>query len=182
MSRLTYDNRVQIRQLLDLGISAVDIAKELGVHHSSIYSELKRGGGASSYDPERAQQIAEQNRKKQNNFPIEEHMFDDHELARCVSGLILEDGLNIQQVVHWLETEGRDRFRRVPRSRATVAAAIDRGEIPGVTRETLRTKVVRLYSGDLLHIPQWVIEELGLCDGDEFSIEVNEREIILKKV
>ena len=180
IARLTYENRIRIRELLDVGLSAPEIAREIGVHHSSVYDELKRGGGASSYDQERAQKITQRNREKQNNLPLVAEIFEDQSLAKYVSALMLDDGLNAQQVVRWLQNEEPGRFQRVPKSHNTILAAIDRGLIPGVTRDTLKTKTVRLYSGDLLHVPQWVIRELGLCDGDELSIEVSGDTIILR--
>ena len=63
----------------------------------------------------------------------------------CGRFLILEDGLNVQQVIRWLQEERPERFQRLPKSRNTVFAAIDHGLIPGVTRDTLKTKTVRLF-------------------------------------
>ena len=89
--------------------------------------------------------------------------------------------MKVQQVIRWLQQERPERFKRLPKSRNTIFAAIDSGLIPGVTRDTLKTRTVRLFSGDLVHIPQWVIRQLELCDGDEFSIELRGAAIILKK-
>lgn len=163
-----------------MGLSVPEIAREIGVHHNTIYQELKRCGGASQYDPDVAQTDAEEKRKNQNNFPPDRQIFEDTELSQRVSDLILEEGLNIQQVIDWLQAEDAGRFQRLPKSRNTIFAAIDSGLIPGVSRETLKTRTVKLFSGDLVHIPQWVIRELGLHDGDVFTIEVTEQSIILK--
>lgn len=178
---MTYENRRRIKELLDMGFSVPEIAKKIGVHHDTIYKELDRCGGASQYDPDMAQTDAEKKRKNQNNFPSDRQIFKDAELSQRVSDLILEEGLNIQQVIDWLQTEDAGRFRRLPKSRNTIFAAIDGGLIPGVTRETLKTRTVKLFSGDLVHIPQWVIRELGLHDGDELALAVTEESIILKK-
>lgn len=178
---MKYENRRRIRELLDAGFSVPEIAHEIGVHHDTIYKELDRCGTAAQYDPDAAEAQATENRKKQNNFPKKAKMFEDAALAQCVSDLILEDGLNIQQVVDRLQAEDAGHFKRLPKSRNTIFAAIDGGLIPGVTRETLKTRTVKLFSGDLVHIPQWVIRELGLHDGDELALAVTEESIILKK-
>lgn len=180
--RLTYENRKRIKYLLDAGFSVPEIAREIGVHHDTIYQELKRCGSAAQYDPDAAEAQAAQGRKRQNNLPAEGTIFsEDADLARLVSALILDDGMNVQQVIRWLQQERPERFKRLPKSRNTIFAAIDSGLIPGVTRDTLKTRTVRLFSGDLVHIPQWVIRQLELCDGDEFSIELRGAAIILKK-
>lgn len=177
---MTYENRLRIKELLDMGLSVPDIAREIGVHHETIYQELKRCE-PGQYDPESAQTDAGAKSKRQNNFPSDGQMFENRALAKCVADLILEDGLNVQQVIRWLQEERPERFQRLPKSRNTVFAAIDHGLIPGVTRDTLKTKTVRLFSSDLIHIPRWVIRQLNLHDGDEFCIEVNIESIILKK-
>lgn len=164
-----------------MGLSVPEIAREIGVHHDTIYQELKRCGDATHYDPDAAEAHAAQKRKRQNNFAPDRQIFEDTELSQRVSDLILEEGLNIQQVIDWLQAEDVGHFRRLPKSRNTIFAAIDSGLIPGVSRETLKTRTVKLFSGDLVHIPQWVIRELGLRDGDVFTIEVTEQSIILKK-
>ena len=163
-----------------MGLSAPNIAREIGVHHDTIYQELKRCK-PGQYDPESAQADAVKKSKGQNNFPSDGQMFEDQALAKCVADLILEDGLNVQQVIRWLQEDMSERFQRLPKSRNTIFAAIDHGLIPGVTRDTLKTKTVRLFSRDLIHIPRWVIRQLDLHDGDEFCIEVNRESIILKK-
>lgn len=178
---MTYKNRLRIKELLDMGLSAPQIAREVGVHHDTIYQELKRCGDAAHYDPDAAEAQAAQKRKRQNNFAPDGQLFEDAELSQRVSDLILEDGLNIQQVIDWLQAEDTGRFKRLPKSRNTIFAAIDSGLIPGVTRESLKTRTVKLFSGDLVHIPQWVIRELGLQDGDVFTIEVTEQSITLKR-
>lgn len=178
---MTYENRLRIKELLDMGFTAPEIAREIGVHHDTIYQELKRCGSVAQYDADLAQAQAAQKRKKQNNFPPDRKMFEDAVLAQSVADLILSDGLNIQQVVDRLQAENAGRFKRLPKTRNTIFAAIDDGLIPGVTRETLKTRTIRLFSGDLVHIPQWVIRQLELRDGDEFSIELRGSEIILKK-
>lgn len=185
MALLHYKNRLRIRELLNAGLSPPEIARQIGVHHSTIYSELVRGGGKpeskwAEYDPELSQQISKRNAKKKNNFPEKKSVFaENRSLAEAVSDLVLSDGKSIQQVIAWLKEQPPDRFGPVP-SRNTLINAVEKGLIPGVTREDLRIRAVTLFSGDLLHIPAWVVKKTGLRDGDVFSISVTEDEIVLK--
>ena len=171
--RLTYENRERIKSLLNAGLSVPGIAQDIGVCPDTVYKEIARCGVSGQYDPAEAQAMADAARKRQNNLPKKGALFaEDTELARLVSELIRNEGMNVQQVVEWLQNESPERFARLPKSRNTIFAAIDSGLIPGVTRDTLKTRTVRLYCEDLLHLPQWVIRELDLHTGDEFSIEV----------
>lgn len=49
--RMSYEDRVKIKEMLQAGNSAIRIAREIGVHKSTIYRELERGGGKDSYEP-----------------------------------------------------------------------------------------------------------------------------------
>lgn len=158
------------------------IAGDVGVHHDTIYKELRRCGAAERYDPDTAQADADKKRKNQNNFPPDSQIFGDAALAQRVSDLILKDGLNVQQVIESLQEEDSGSFRRLPKSKNTIFSAIDNGLIPGVTREALKPKTVKILSDNLLHIPQWAMQELGLRGGDVFSITVTERGIVLEKL
>lgn len=54
-TQLTYEQRVQIKQMLDQGISKRLIAETIGVHHSTVYREIERGTVNETYDPEYAE-------------------------------------------------------------------------------------------------------------------------------
>lgn len=187
MARLTHKDRRRIRALLDTNCSPSDIAVQVKCNTQTIYDEVKRGGGTRAghwqeYDPEKAQCYAEKKRKKLGkNLPAKNPIFNDEALARYISELILREGLNVQQVIRRLEEAPPPQFSRLPKSRNTIFAAIDAGLIPDVTRETLQTKTVRIFSNDQLHIPQWVIKRLSLQNGDCFSIDVTENTIVLTK-
>lgn len=69
---ITWENRLKIEALYNAGISAIDIAKQLGFHHSTIYRELERGRTirrnydwteSEIYSPDLAQQKADKNKK-----------------------------------------------------------------------------------------------------------------------
>ncbi len=187
MARLTHKDRMRIRTLLDTNCSLSDIAAQVKCNTQTIYDEVKRGGGTRAgrwqeYDPEKAQCYAEKNRKESGkNLPAKDPIFNDEALAQYISELILQEGLNVQQVIRCLEENPPSRFARLPKSRNTIFAAIDAGLIPGVTRETLQTKTVQIYCNDIIHIPQWVIRRLSLQNGDCFSIDVTENTIVLTK-
>lgn len=72
-SHLTWEKRLQIEALYAAGIKVVDIAAQLGVHHTTIYRELKRGKVTQRnsdwteriiYSPNLAQDIHDTNRKE----------------------------------------------------------------------------------------------------------------------
>ncbi len=187
MARLTHKDRKHIRALLDANYSLPDIAVQVKCNTQTIYDEVKRGGGTKAgrwqeYDPEKAQSYAAEHRKASGkNLPAKDPIFNDAALAQYISELILEKGLNVQQVIRYLEESPPPQFTRLPKSRNTIFAAIDAGLIPGVTRETLQTKTVQIYCNDILHIPQWVIRKLSLQNGDCFSIDATENTIVLTK-
>ncbi len=62
MKKMSYDDRLCIAKMLKEGYPITEIAKEIGVHRVSIYTELKRGGssckkedGYKGYNPDVAQ-------------------------------------------------------------------------------------------------------------------------------
>ena len=67
--RLTYENRLRIKELLDMGLSVPDIAREIGVHHETIYQELKRCE-PGQYDPEKCPGRCRSKVKKAKQFSI----------------------------------------------------------------------------------------------------------------
>lgn len=49
---LTYEQRLKIKQGIDLGLSKKVIAKQTGVHSSTVYREIDRGTHDGRYDPD----------------------------------------------------------------------------------------------------------------------------------
>lgn len=47
--RLTYEDRCQIAALLKRGISKAAVARDIGVHRSTISREIRRNGGKTGY-------------------------------------------------------------------------------------------------------------------------------------
>src|ERR1700743_252428 len=58
--RLTYEDRCQIAALLKRGISKAAIARDLGVHRSTVGREIRRHGGQTGYYYHWAQSRAEE--------------------------------------------------------------------------------------------------------------------------
>lgn len=53
--RMSYADRVKIKQMIESGIKAINIAEAIGVHRATMYREIERGGGKDAYDPDVAQ-------------------------------------------------------------------------------------------------------------------------------
>lgn len=63
-TQLTYEQRYQIKALLEMGHKQTQIAGCLGVHKSTISREILRNRGQRGYRPKQAHQFAVQRRKK----------------------------------------------------------------------------------------------------------------------
>jgi len=61
--QLTQTQRYQIYARHDLGMSRRQIARELGIHNSTVSRELRRNATDSGYDPERAQSCSDHRRR-----------------------------------------------------------------------------------------------------------------------
>ena len=62
--QLAYEQRYQISFMLKMGFSQTDIAKEVGVHRSTISRELHRNQGRRGYRPKQAHRFALSRRNK----------------------------------------------------------------------------------------------------------------------
>ncbi|WP_108448915.1 helix-turn-helix domain-containing protein [Halomonas sp. BN3-1] len=61
--QLTQSQRYQIYARHNLGMSRHQIARELGIHSSTISHELRHNATTSGYDPERAQSRSDHRRR-----------------------------------------------------------------------------------------------------------------------
>lgn len=173
---LAYEDRVKIKTMLDGGHSKQEVADALHVHLNTIYNELRRGAnGAAGYDPDYSeQQYREILRAKGAERIISEP------LAQYISQLILQEGLSLLEVMDKLKEEKPCEV--CPSSVNTIYSAIDAGLIPGVTRNTLATKTITMFSDGQLRIPKWIREQLKLHDGMSFEVKVNKNgSITLRK-
>jgi len=67
-SQLTQDQRYQIYAFLKVNLSMADIAKEIGVHKSTISREIRRNKGKKGYRPKQANIKACTRRSEANKF------------------------------------------------------------------------------------------------------------------
>ena len=94
-TQLTQEQRYQIYALLKMGHLQVEIAKVIGVHKSTINSELSRNRGLKGYRPKQAHQFA-LNRRKKVRYQIEASIWI------LIEALIRQDW-SPEQVSDWLK-------------------------------------------------------------------------------
>lgn len=173
--QLNYEQRLEIKRLLDAKVSVRTIASNIGVHHSSIYREIDRGMVNGIYNPEYAEKQAQLTRADKGRVPILE---TDPELATYIAKLILTNHLSPEKIANLIKEDNR--YTNL--STHTIYNAIDNGLIPGVTRESLRSTSSTIFNGGNIVIPKWVLEQLNLKDGDILQFELTDsNEIIYKK-
>ena len=70
-NHLIFEQRVEIRAYLKLGLALYQIANQLDVHKSTVSREVRRNIGYKGYRPQQAQQLALLRRRsaaKKNRF------------------------------------------------------------------------------------------------------------------
>lgn len=166
---LSLEQRIQIQNMKENGHTVIEIANALGVHRATIYNELKRGTVNSQYDPYYSQEASESNLGKGGP----ENKLSNETLAEYIASLILNDHLSPEKIVNLLKDNSRG-FSDIPQTPNTIYNAIDKGLIPGVTRESLQVSCSKLFSGGQITIPKWVLEKLNLKDGDILNLTVTD--------
>lgn len=136
-TQMTYYQRAKLKELLDEGLSKECIAEKLKVSRGTVFNELKRGSVDGIYDPEYADEKAWEKRMEGGNKTILEK---DQCLARYISYLIKRKNLSPEQVVEHLKTGDHD-YVKYPKTAKTIYTAIDKGLIPNVTRQDMKTVV-----------------------------------------
>lgn len=173
--QLNYEQRLEIKKLLDAEESVRAIATKIGVHHSSVYREIDKGTVDGAYNPEYAEEQAQLIRADKGRIPILEA---DPELAAYIAKLILTDHLSPEKIANLINEDSR----YSDLSTSTIYNAIDNGLIPGVTRESLLSTSSTIFNCGQIIIPKWVMEQLNLKDGDILQFELTDnQEIIYKK-
>lgn len=172
---LTYEQRVKIKELLDGGYAKTEIARVLGIHNATIYREIERGSVNGQYDPDYSENLYKQQLPKKGPKPI---LAADSELSKYIAKLILEDNLSLVQIVDLMQKETR--FESFPKSRTTIYHAIDKGLIPGVTRDCLKPDTTTVFSGGQIHIAKWVQDSLNIRDGDKLCFNVVDGKLIFE--
>uniref|UniRef100_UPI003FEE89AB helix-turn-helix domain-containing protein n=1 Tax=Faecalibacterium sp. TaxID=1971605 RepID=UPI003FEE89AB len=168
-THLDYEQRLKIEKMLDEGVSKYRIADELGMDPSSIYREIKRGLRDGRYDPDYS------NQKYQNNLrekgPVAK-LEENKEFAEYIANMILNHSMSPKRIVETLKQDHR--FSNWDISIPTIYENIDKGRIPGVTRDSLKKDYATVFSEGQICIPKWVMEQLNIKDGDRLRFEVTE--------
>jgi len=95
-TQLTSKKRYLINSLLKIGFNQTQIAKEVGVHKSTISRELKRNTGKRGYRHKQAQRLADHRRKKprqrikDENWKIIERYLKKYHSPEQVSHCVLK--------------------------------------------------------------------------------------------
>ena len=175
-SHLSCEQRQEMSNSLKAGKSVKDIASLLGLHISTIYREIERGRNPNTheYDPDYAEQKYQMSLAEKGKIPCLE---ENKEMAGMLSKFILNDGLSPEQALLKLREYG---YAEIP-TKTTVYAAIDRGLLPDVTRESLYSRNITIFSDGLIYLPKWIREKLNFGDGDKLSCEVDNDKLIIKK-
>lgn len=166
-AHITYEQRLEIKNMIENKVPIREIAKKINLHYSTIYREIKKYTDENGrYLPENAQSEYE---KKLHNKKISIIEKYPH-LASFISEKILIDNMSPQQIEEFIKSES-DLFRGISISRNTIYTAIDKGIIPGVTRENLHSPYTTMYSDGLLRVPKWILEKIKFSEGDRFLID-----------
>ena len=174
--RLTLEDRLFIYKKLKEDKSAKEIANQLGFSYQAIYYELKKGCENDKYNPYYADKTTKQLQKTKGAKNLIEG-----EIAQIISDLILNEKLSPKKIIVRLKEMKLE--IETPLSVNTIYSAIDKGLIPNVTRKDLSAykTTTHMFSDGLLHIPQWIRQELDIENGTELSIEIKDNKIIVEK-
>ncbi|WP_455582556.1 IS30 family transposase [Dysosmobacter sp.] len=143
--RLSWNDRLDIEKLVKKGCKAPAIARKLGVHHSTIYDELKRGAVElldseyrtyTGYSPEVAEAKIEQG-KRNREKPLK--IGHDHALASWLVDMIGTQGYSPSAACSLLGKTPETTFS-CTLTRQTVYKYIDQGHLWPLTNKELRFK------------------------------------------
>lgn len=179
-NHLSLQDRRQIYKLLCEGASQAEIAEALQVHIATVYREIQRGkrDDDSFYDPEYADEqygLRKQNRPKPT--PV---LLKNKQMAKEIAFLLQSGRYSVDEAIAVLKEKG---YKNVP-TKTTVYSSIDRGLIPNVTRETLKSNETTVFGDGQIRIPKWICEQIELKDGEKIMIESNgnDRIILTRKI
>ena len=145
MPRLSWNDKLTIEKMLKQGYKAPAIARKLGVHHSTIYDEIKRGAveildselrPVTVYAPEMSEAKREESRKNREK-PLK--IGNDHALAEWLVDMIGTKGYSPSAACALLGKTPETTFS-VTLTRQTVYKYIDEGYLWPLTNKQLRYK------------------------------------------
>lgn len=175
--QLSLQERRTIHKMLREGDSIDAIAETLQIHIATVYREIQRGkrDGSSFYDPEYADEQYNQNKSKRTKpMPM---LLKDKQTAEKLSSLLQSGKYSVSEAITELKKLG---YENIP-TKSTVYSSIDKGLIPNVTRETLKSNETTVFGGGQIRIPKWICEQINLKDGEIIIIENNDKEEIIIK-
>ena len=172
--QIKLEQRKELSRYLQQGMHKKQIADLLNCNLMTIYREISRGSVNGKYDPEYSERRYRESKKKCGK---QQRLLVDIELAKKISDMILNEGLSPERIIEKLKTLSI----QCP-SKGTIYAAIDKGLIPYVTRESLHKKTTTMFSKGLVMIPSWMREKLEMKDGDILNIQLQNRCIVINKV
>jgi IS30 family transposase len=194
-AQLTYEQRYQIKALLEMDHNQTQIAECLGVHKSTISREMRRNQGQRGYRPKQAHQIAIQRRKKTKKriaartwALVEEKMREDWSPEQISERLKKEDiQISHEHIYQYIYTDKRTggelwKHLRCQKKRRKRAGSNDRrGIIPDRVSIEERPEVVdaRTRLGD------WEVDLIVGKDRQGVVVTLTERKsrfTLLRKV
>jgi len=177
-SHLSYEQRRQIEQMLAAGYNGMEIAVRLCVSESTVYREIRRGTIKGQYNALFSQSRYDE--AKANKYGPAPKLAKNKQLATYIAAKILEEGMSPGRIAAELDQHESDGNTVTVN---TIYKAIDDGNIPGVTRDTIRHRIIKMFSDGHLIIPAWIREKYNFVPGDRFVVsEESEERIVLTKI
>lgn len=144
--QLTRTDRIKLEALKKAGRKIVEIARQLGVHRSTIYNELKRGEyehrnsdwtTETRYSPDIAQEKAEENLKVRGT---QLKIGNDIAYANYIEKKIVDEDYSPAAVLGELKAQGREGEFNTTVCVATLYSYIDKGVFLKLTNKDLPVK------------------------------------------
>lgn len=144
--QLTRTDRIKLEALIKAGLSKSKIAKQLGVHRSTIYNELKRGQYMHRnsdyteelrYSPDIAQEKAEENLKVRGT---QLKIGNDIAYANYIEDKIVNEDYSPAAVLGELKAQGKEGNFKTTICVATLYSYIDKGIFLKLTNKNLPVK------------------------------------------
>lgn len=166
----TKKERLQLKHLLDQGITVSNIALQMGKGERTIYYEIRKGKDENGiYDPQREQDIAEKTAQKGTAGKLE----TNRSLAEKISHMILDEHMNPEEISMQLDNMGEHL------AIGTIYSSIDAGLIPGVSWDSYcRSRIIRVFKGAVT-IPQYIRQKCRIKDGDEYVVDSFDQDTIV---
>lgn len=144
--QLTMTDRIKIEALRKAGHSVIEVAKQIGVHRSTVYNELKRGQYMHRnsdyteelrYSPDIAQRKCEENLKVRGT---QLKIGNDLEYANYIESRIADNDYSPAAVLGELKAQGREREFKTKICVTTLYSYIDKGIFLRISNKDLPVK------------------------------------------